>query len=324
MPCFRGFCRFQCFSVSVRLVMTAGVLLAGGCMQIPRAPLTPPHWSGSGFAPTADPFLNSPPQSVPQQTPAPVPDEAPQPTFGEDYSAPTPVQSNRSAPVDALPASPNPTENSINPNVQPPRLEAPTITPEDVTVPLILNLKVQAPETNRAGEVSVFEITLQNPSDHDAEDVVIESRFEEGFVFPGSTDQQVNQTIGTLKAGETRQVKLSLKSHRAGYHCVEFRLLAKGAEPVTKKVCVKYQDSAVSLEVRRPGQTHGRRQCRVEPHRALAGFPAGDECGGHGGLRFHLSQARGRLARGQARVGENHLAFGNAAIFGAGGTASRI
>ncbi len=250
MPCSHGLCRFQNFSVTVRISVTAGILLTAGCMQIPRAPLTPPHWSGSGYAPSVSPLPSSS-QPVPEDVPAPVPDDGPQPTFGEDYSAPTPVQSNRNAPTEA---SPNQAENSVNPNVQPPRLEAPSITPEGVTVPLMLDLKIEAPETNLVGEVSVFEISLQNPSDYDAEDVVIESRFEEGLLFPGSTDQQVNQTIGTLLAGETRQVKLSLKSHRAGYHCVEFRLLAKGTEPLTKKVCVKYQDAAVSLQAEGPAK----------------------------------------------------------------------
>ncbi len=250
---FHRFCRFQSFSVTVRMMIAAAVLSAAGCMQIPRAPLMPPHWSGSGYAPYASPLPGST-VPVPEDVPAPVKDEPPEPTFGEDYSAPMPVQSNRSAPVDVLPASPNSANNSANPNVQPPRLEAPTIVPEDITVPLMLDLKVAAPETNLVGEVSVFEITLQNPSDHDAQDVVVESRFEEGLIFPGSTDQQVNQTIGTLAAGETRQAKLSLKSLRAGYHCVEFRLLAKGAEPVSKKVCVKYQDSAVSLQVEGPAK----------------------------------------------------------------------
>jgi hypothetical protein len=82
--------------------------------------------------------------------------------------------------------------------------------------------------------------------------VVIQSRFEEGFVFPGSSDRQVNQSVGSLNPGETREVKLSLRSDRAGFHCVEFSVEAAGAKPVTKKVCVEYRDSAVSLEVGGP------------------------------------------------------------------------
>lgn len=256
---FDGFERLNGFARSAALVMVLAAV-GGGCMRIPRAPVTPPHWAGSP-APGGDPFLNSPP-STPQGQPtpapadvAPTPDDGPQPTFGDSYSAPLPVESQRvPTPTDLPPVesySPGP---SVNPNVEPPRLEAPTIVPQEVTVPPTLKLAVNAPENKLVGEVTVFEVTLQNTGDDPAEDVVIESRFEEGFVFPGSTDRQVNQTIGTLDAGESRDLKLSLRSDREGHHCVEFSLLAKGAKTVTEKVCVQYRDSAVSLEINGPAR----------------------------------------------------------------------
>jgi hypothetical protein len=247
-------------------VLGLSLVLAGGCMQIPRAPATPPHWMGSPSAPTGDPFLNAQPQVAPVQQPqptlapsepTPATEEFPQPTFDEDYSAPTPVESFRPVPTPAdLPDLPPSItlepEVIINPDVQPPRLEAPTIVPQAVTVPTTLGLEVKAPGQNQVGEVSVFEVTIQNKGDQPAKNVMIESRFEEGFTFPGSTDRQVNQTLGTLAAGESRDLKLSLRSDKPGYHCVEFALLATGTKAITKKVCVEYRDSDLSLEVNGP------------------------------------------------------------------------
>ena len=244
-------CGLQRFHrLALRVVLLAAVcLLISGCMRASRAPITPPHWMAP---PAGDPFL-SPQPELGQPTPvpgglAPVPDDNPQPTFG----APTPVETERvPTPVDLPPLE---SDYPVNPNVEPPRLEAPTIVPQAVTVPPTLGLTVSSPEENLVGKVTVFEVTVQNTGDQAAEDVVIESRFEEGLKFPGSTDRQVNQTVGTLAAGESRDLKLSLTSDRAGYHCVEFSLIAKGAKAVTKKVCVQYRDAAVSLEANGPAK----------------------------------------------------------------------
>lgn len=250
---FHGLQRF-CLS---GLLLAGLMALAGGCMPIPRAPQTPPHWMGSPPVPQADPFLNAQPGVVPQQPTlapqelGPVPDESPQPTFDDGYSDPVPVESFRPVPLDLPMGEP---ELYFNPNVQPPRLEAPRIVPQEVTVPPALRLEVKGPEQKMVGEVSVFEITLRNTGDQRALDVVIESRFEDGLIFPGSNDKHVNQTIGTLSAGESRNLKLSLRSDRAGHHCVEFSLKAKDAKPITKKVCVEYRDSSVSLEVNGPAK----------------------------------------------------------------------
>lgn len=236
------------------LLTVAAMTLAGGCRQVPRAPLGPPHWVGSPAQPS-DPFLYSQPQVVPQQQPltptpvSPVPEDGPQPTFDNSYSAPTPVETNRPVPTPLdLPEE----ELYVNPNVEPPVLEVPSIVPQAVTVPPTLSLDVKAPKSNVVGEITAFEVTLQNTGDAPANEVVIESRFEEGFVFPGSTDRQVIQTIGTMQPGDSRDIKLSLRSDRAGYHCVEFSLRAKDAKTITKKVCVEYRDSMVMLEVNGP------------------------------------------------------------------------
>lgn len=242
---------------SLGLLLTLGA----GCMQVPRAPVTPPHWMGSPSAPAGDPFLNPQPQAVPSQQPTlapaevtPLPSDTPVPTFEDGYSEPMPVESFRVDPLseDFVPIVPSEPDVIVNPDVQPPRLEAPTIVPQSVTVPTTLDLLVNAPKQNTIGEVSMFELTLQNKGDQPARNVMIESRFEEGFVFPGSNDRQVNQTIGTLAPGESRELKLSLKSDTAGFHCVEFALLATGTKAVTKKVCVEYRDSQVSLEINGP------------------------------------------------------------------------
>ncbi len=183
-----------------------------------------------------------------------MPEETPQPTFNEGFSAPMPVESFRPVPTQEnfFPLVPMEPEIIINPNVEPPRLEAPTIVPQSVTVPTTLGFEVKAPKHNLVGEVSLFELTLQNTGDQPAKNVMIESRFEDGFIFPGSDDRQVKQTIGTLAPGESRDLKLSLSSEHAGFHCVEFALLATGTKAVMKKVCVEYRDSAVSLEVNGP------------------------------------------------------------------------
>ncbi len=167
-----------------------------------------------------------------------------------------PVESFRPvpAPVDLPSVEPMESESTFNPNVQPPRLEAPTIVPQAVTVPPTLGLSIKAPERNMVGKISIFEVTMQNKGDQPAEDVVIESRFEEGFHFPGSNDRQVNQSIGRLEPGESREVKLSLRSDRAGFHCVEFTLKSPAAKPITKKVCVEYRGASLSLEANGPAK----------------------------------------------------------------------
>lgn len=229
MTRFSGLQQFNRCWIRAALVLSLTVLV-GGCMRVSRAPITPPHWMGSPAVPGSDPFLQpqmGQPTPVPANIP-PIPDENPQPTFEDTFSAPVPVESNRvPAPLELPSSESYPSEAEVNPNVQPPRLEAPTIVPQAVTVPPTLSLTVNAPENNLVGEVSVFQVTLRNTGDQAAEDVVIESRFEEAFVFPGSSDRQVNQSIGTLGPGDSREIKLSLQSDRAGHHCVEFSLVGK-------------------------------------------------------------------------------------------------
>ncbi|MCA9069384.1 MAG: hypothetical protein KDA84_10695, partial [Planctomycetaceae bacterium] len=142
---FYGLQRKNRFRLSVVLAV-AVITVAGGCMQVPRAPLTPPHWVGSPAQPT-DPFLNSQPQVVPQVQPqptqvAPIPDDGPQPTFDNSFSAPTPVETNRPVPT---PLDLPEVEPFVNPNVEPPVLQAPTIVPQAVTVPPELAIDVKAP-----------------------------------------------------------------------------------------------------------------------------------------------------------------------------------
>lgn len=160
--------------------------------------------------------------------------------------------------VDLGNESQNPTEKlrSENPKqvenlVASPRKSAggPRITPQGVTVPAQLELTVQAPERKQLNSGAVFRLTIQNIGDLPAEDVVIESHFDDALVFPGSTDTKVQQSLGRLVGNESKEITLTLVGKEIGTHQSRFSVTSKGSEAVWKSVSLEVVRRQMNVRV---------------------------------------------------------------------------
>ena len=94
------------------------------------------------------------------------------------------------------------------------------------TVPL--TLAVDAPSTASLGEPIAYSITFANRGATPLQDVALECEFAAGLEFPGSPEGKVRRPLGTLAAGATQTIALSLTPRSAGQHCALFRLSATG------------------------------------------------------------------------------------------------
>jgi hypothetical protein len=131
---------------------------------------------------------------------------------------------------------------------------APDLNPPRANGPARLELKVEAPRRKQVGSGAEYHLTVHNPSHAAAQNVTIECRFDEKLIFPGKEDKRAIQKLGTLSAGETRQVSLTLASDDPGRHCCDFAVLSEGDESVWKSVCVEFVPRQIEVTLLGPAQ----------------------------------------------------------------------
>ncbi len=151
----------------------------------------------------------------------------------------------------------SPSAQAPPPHVEGPSPEAisgPRIIPQGVSVPATLVLAVNAPARKQVGSDAVFRLTIQNIGDKPADDVVVESEFDEALDFPGRREKKVRQSLGRIVAQESKEIVLTLVSDQVGKHCCRFTLFSKGKEAVWKSVCVAFLPRQLDIEIVGPSR----------------------------------------------------------------------
>ena len=130
-----------------------------------------------------------------------------------------------------------------------PELSRPTITPSDISVPAVLKLDVSAPIRKQVGSGVTYRLVIHNNGDEVANDVVIESEFDDALVFPGRAEKRARQKLGRIPANSTRDVALTLISNKEGRQCCRFRILKGDEEIVWKEVCVDFLPRMLNVDL---------------------------------------------------------------------------
>lgn len=106
-------------------------------------------------------------------------------------------------------------------------------------VPAPLSVDVIPPVSAVEAEVTPFVVRVCNATATDAHGVVVSVRFDESWELPGSEDLSVEQRLGFVPAGETRELMIALLPVRSGQLTADFQItsdshpqqrLAAGAE----------------------------------------------------------------------------------------------
>lgn len=169
--------------------------------------------------------LNSPQPYAPNIQMQPIPDVEPLPT-------PPNQQTQRPAVPTPVPeADLGEPEKSSGPEIPA------AITPE-TPHPDPLEFDIQSTTRQQVGQPITLTLTVRNPTQQPIDNVIVECDFDEGLVFPGSTERKVKQSLGRIGARDKREVALTLTTNRAGQLCCRFIVTSNGNEITRKTMCV--------------------------------------------------------------------------------------
>lgn len=133
-------------------------------------------------------------------------------------------------------------------------LETPTPAEEDFQGPSIvpfgetldetpaaeIELDVSHAATQQVGETVTFTVEIRNNSSAVLDEVIVSCEFDDALVFPGREEKLVQQNLGGLGAGQSREIALSLVSREAGRHCAYFAVRTRDEELAWKSACVQF------------------------------------------------------------------------------------
>jgi hypothetical protein len=174
----------------------------------------------------------------------------------------------------ALPKSNAPRDTRFDPDEPPqpitrdnrfPKVEPlPKIIPDEVTVPQLVDLTVNAPLRRPLGAAATFQLAIRNVGDRPQSDLIVRCRFDDGLMFSGSDKREVVRRLDRLAPGESRDMALTLSSTIAGSHCCWFTVARlennEEVEIISKQVCIDYVVRHVDIEIVGPSQrTEGSR-----------------------------------------------------------------
>jgi uncharacterized repeat protein (TIGR01451 family) len=125
-----------------------------------------------------------------------------------------------------------------------------------------LELAVTGPDSGLVGEPVTFQIVVRNRGLAAANGAVLETLLPAGLTHPGGSD--LENDIGTLGPGETRQIALRVTPTAAGDLTQRVRLTVPGEEPVERQVLLRAQDLRLRLVAN-------------GPHTLVDGWPASYE-----------------------------------------------
>ncbi len=109
----------------------------------------------------------------------------------------------------------------------------------------LLAIEHAAPQRVLIGDNLTLSIKISNPGTGDATGVIIEEDVPDGLSHPAGKEREYE--IGTLRPGESRELKLSLKAERAGV--ITNRLLVRGDGNIIEEDAVDIEVIAPQLQV---------------------------------------------------------------------------
>jgi uncharacterized repeat protein (TIGR01451 family) len=113
-----------------------------------------------------------------------------------------------------------------------------------------LALDVTGPEKGVVGEPVSFLISVRNSGTAPAHGVLLQTLLPAGLSHAGGPD--LENDIGNLEVGETRQIALPVTPTQAGEIRTHVRVLAPGVEPVEREVCLGVQEVKLGLSANGP------------------------------------------------------------------------
>ena len=114
-----------------------------------------------------------------------------------------------------------------------------------ITAPRI-RLEMTGPVETAVGDVPVYRFRLTNVGDGDASNVVVKSTIPDLFQHPSGTELEYE--VGSLRAGQTRDIDLALKAVRAGQSSQSVSALVNGREQDRTSADVVVLASRLSIE----------------------------------------------------------------------------
>ena len=113
-----------------------------------------------------------------------------------------------------------------------------------------LELQVEPPEAVPVGTPVPVRITITNPGNSPARDVVLQSTLPEGLAHRAGNDLENN--LGVIEAGQSRTLNLTVTPKVVGDFGVQLKLHAKAAKGVEATVKVKATPALLTLTVTSP------------------------------------------------------------------------
>ncbi len=113
-----------------------------------------------------------------------------------------------------------------------------------------LALDVTGPEAAVVGEPVTLQVTVRNKGSIPAPGVSLQTLLPAGLSHPGGRD--LENDVGTLAAGESRQATLTVTPTQAGDLRARLRACAAGAEPAEREARVRVQEIRLDLAANGP------------------------------------------------------------------------
>lgn len=126
-----------------------------------------------------------------------------------------------------------------------------------------LELRIEGPQTVVLGQPSAVLLTVSNPGSGSARNVIVEASFDGAALDEMSGPRQYR--IGSLEAGQIRQVRVPVTGHRAGAVRIIGRAKAEGAElSVGAQHELRITSPRLDLVINSPRMRFVNRQARVQ------------------------------------------------------------
>jgi uncharacterized repeat protein (TIGR01451 family) len=126
----------------------------------------------------------------------------------------------------------------------------------------VVGLAVRGPDPTPAGSPAVIRITVTNPGNRAIKDVVLHSLLPDGLAHPAGSD--LENYLGTLEAGQTRTMNLTVTPRRVGDATARIKVSARGAKTVEEPARIRATPALLSLAATVPAAVEANRPALFE------------------------------------------------------------